>query len=100
MFNVQVQAFEFGVNADPESGVMELTSTVGFLFPAGPNQMAPIAIGMIRTPIDRDAALSYAQEITKAAEDMPAPKRSDIAVASSMAGVEEAMKASRKLKGN
>lgn len=100
MFDVKLQAFQFDIAVDEAQGLVEIVSTVGFLLPVGPNQMAPIAIGVVRQPMAKDTALQYADELRKAGEACPdPPKQSNIEVATSLQGVEEAMKVEKNLRG-
>lgn len=100
MFDVKLQAFSFDVTVDEEQGQLEIVSTVGFLMPVSPTQLAPIAIGVVRQPIAKETALQYSDELREAAEKCPdPPKQSNIEVASSLQGVEEAMKVEKNLRG-
>ena len=75
MFDMQLQAFEFSADLNESEELLTLSSMVGFLLPVGPGQAAPIAIGVVRSPINREQALKLASDLTEKADKLaPASK--------------------------
>ncbi len=92
------------VGMDVQDGVSDdhvvLISVLGLQIPVGQNQAMAIPALVLRTPISRDAAIEYGQKLVEAASNLPDPTtKPDIVVASSLEGVDKAVKADQKFRG-
>lgn len=102
MFDVTVQPLGVSIATPPDGAGAELEVIVAagiFLpFDTGTGQPLPVPVAQIRFPMGRDFALKYAESLKTEAEKLP--KQSDIAVASSLQGIDRIADAERKIRGN
>lgn len=98
MFDVTLQAINHGVVVNEESGNAQLVFTIAVMFPVGPGQAAPIPVGNVRFPADRNLLEEYSKELAQAAEKLP--KKSDLVTAQSVSEAERAAEFARNLRGN
>lgn len=99
MFEAILQIIEARAEVVSDERV-DLCFTLGLSIPVGPGQVMPLPGGRVRIPMGKEAALDFLQRVQTDVETMPDPKpESDLVVASNMAGVDQAMKAAAKFRG-
>lgn len=102
MFDLTLQPI--GFNAEVRDEVLVVSIGVGMTLPISPGPDQPPIVaptGQVQFPMNKQSAEMLALSITKAVEQMPDPKHeSDLVVANSLSGVEQAAKLAQNLKGD
>ncbi len=83
-------------NEDELATEAELVLGVLTVAQVGPNQVLPIPFGTIRIPLDKSSVVTLSEQFAKAAEQMK--DRPNIEIASSLAGVDQAVAAQQDLR--
>lgn len=100
LFDAQLQLAQFEV-ASAEDHV-QLALLIALSLPVGQGTAMPIPAGILRFPMSGAAAIEHGNAMVAAGEEIGGnepEKASDLIVASSMAGVEKAVKQAEKLTG-
>jgi len=101
MVDVTLQPLGVNIATPPDGGTeLEVIVLAGLFLPfdTGTGQPLPVPFAQIRFPMGRDFALKYAESLKTEAEKLP--KQSDIAVASSLQGIDQIADAERRIRGN
>ena len=97
LIDATLQIAEFAV-AELEDYI-QISLGLGLPIPVSGNQAMMLPLFAFRFGMGKEAALTHGQEMVDAANELPDPeKKSDIVVASSMAGVDNVVKAAEKFK--
>jgi hypothetical protein len=100
MFDLSIQIV--GIDAVADDDHVTLLVQPALLLPVGPGQAMPLPIGVVRMPISKDQALAHAEAIKTAAENVDDSKqkaKSDLVIANSMQGVDEAARQAQQFRG-
>jgi hypothetical protein len=83
----------------PAEDHIQLVIMTGLDVPVGPGQAMRMIDGVIRVPMGREPAIEHGRALVAAGEAMEEKKETDLVVANSLAGVEEAAKTAQKFRG-
>jgi len=99
MFDLTIQIIGHHANQIDENSI-ELILAPALALP-GPQGPIPLQIGLVHTPMSKDAAQELVDKIQAAinGEEYKPKEKSDLIVASSLQGVEDVAKMEAKLKG-
>lgn len=91
MFDATLQAI--AVEVVPEETHVALVIMLGLALPTPDGKVLRVPGGILRLPMSRDAAIKHGTELKDAGESVPEKKESDLVVANSLQGVDEAARA-------
>lgn len=88
-----------GMEVVPMGDHAELQIFQGLLFPT-PQGAMPIPAGVFRVKMGRDSLIEHGKKMQETGESLAEPqKKSDLVIANSLAGVDEALQGQSKLRG-
>lgn len=99
MFDATLQVLKITVET-VEDGSLQIILFIGFALPVGPGQAMAVPAGVLRIPLNKDAAIEHGNEVLAKANDLPDPPQdSGLVVAQNLQGVDQAAKMDQQMRG-